>query len=82
MDTDKWDIEAQPDVPGAPNKDQVATMVKKLLADRFQLKFHKDSKEMSAYVVDLGQGRTEDDQERFQGQACPACSSPVFLRSG
>ena len=51
MDTDKWDIEAQPDVPGAPNKDQVATMVKKLLADRFQLKFHKDSKEMSAYVL-------------------------------
>lgn len=53
MDTDKWDIEAQPDVPGAPNKDQVATMVKKLLADRFQLKFHKDSKEMSAYLLTL-----------------------------
>jgi uncharacterized protein (TIGR03435 family) len=51
MDTDKWDIEAQPDVPGAPNKKQVETMVRKLLADRFQLKFHKDSKELSAYVL-------------------------------
>jgi uncharacterized protein (TIGR03435 family) len=51
MDKDKWDIEAQPDVPGAPNKQQVATMVKKLLAERFQLKFHKDSKELSAYVL-------------------------------
>ena len=39
---DKWDIEAQPDVPGAPNRDQVATMVQKLLADRYQLKFHKE----------------------------------------
>ncbi len=54
MDTDKWDIEAQPDVPGAPNRQQVATMVQKLLADRFQLKFHKDSKELSAYVLTVG----------------------------
>jgi len=51
MDTDKWDIEAQPDVPGAPNKQQVTAMVRKLLADRFQLKFHKDTKELSAYVL-------------------------------
>jgi uncharacterized protein (TIGR03435 family) len=51
LDKDKWDIEAQPDVPGAPNKEQVGTMVKKLLADRFQLKFHEDKKELSAYVL-------------------------------
>jgi uncharacterized protein (TIGR03435 family) len=51
MDKDKWDIEAQPDVPGAPNKLQVATMIQKLLADRFQLKFHDDKKELSAYVL-------------------------------
>jgi uncharacterized protein (TIGR03435 family) len=51
MDKDKWDIEAQPDVAGAPNKQQVSTMVQKLLADRFQLKFHKDTKELSAYVL-------------------------------
>ena len=56
MDTDKWDIEAQPDVPGAPNRTQVETMVRKLLADRFQLKFHKDSKELSAYVLTVGKG--------------------------
>ena len=49
--TDKWDIEAQPDVPGAPNRDQVAGMVQKLLADRYQLKFHKETREMPAYVL-------------------------------
>jgi uncharacterized protein (TIGR03435 family) len=53
MDKDKWDIEAQPDVPGAPNKNQVMTMVKKLLADRFELKFHEDKKELSAYVLTM-----------------------------
>ena len=51
VETDKFDIEAQPDVPGAPNKDQVSMMVQKLLADRFQMKFHKDSKELPAYVL-------------------------------
>jgi uncharacterized protein (TIGR03435 family) len=56
MDSDKWDIEAQPDVPGAPNKQQVATMVQKLLADRFELKFHKDTRELSAYVLTVSKG--------------------------
>lgn len=66
VDTDKWDIEAQPDVPGAPNRNQVATMVEKLLADRFQLKFHKESKELSAYVLTVsktGQKMTKSDSD-------------------
>ena len=64
MDTDKWDIEAQPDVPGTPNRQQLRTMVQKLLADRFQLKFHKDTKELSAYVLSVsksGQKMTKSD---------------------
>lgn len=51
VSTDKWDIEGQPDVPGTPNRKQMESMVQKLLADRFQLKLHKESKEMSAYVL-------------------------------
>ena len=51
VETDKWDIEAQPDVPGTPNEAQVKTMVRKLLANRFQLKTHLESKEMSAYLL-------------------------------
>lgn len=51
MSSDKFDIAAQPDVPGSPNTQQLRTMVEKLLADRFQLKFHRDTKEMSAYVL-------------------------------
>lgn len=54
MDSDKFDIAAQPDIPGSPNNDQLNSMVKKLLADRFQLKFHRDSKELSAYVLTVG----------------------------
>jgi uncharacterized protein (TIGR03435 family) len=53
MTTDKWDIEAQPDAPGTPNDKQLKSMLQKLLADRFQLKFHQDKKEMSAYVLEV-----------------------------
>ena len=51
VDSDKWDIEAQPDVPGSPNDKQLKIMVRKLLTDRFQFAFHKDSKELSAYLL-------------------------------
>jgi len=51
VSTDKYDIAAQPDIPGAPNQAQLKTMIRKLLADRFQLKFHKEDKELPAYVL-------------------------------
>lgn len=54
INTEKFDIEAKPDVPGAPNGKQLKEMVQKLLADRFALKFHKDQKEMAAYVLTVG----------------------------
>jgi uncharacterized protein (TIGR03435 family) len=56
MSTAKFDIDAKPDVPGSPNREQLKTMVQKLLADRFQLKFHRDKKELSAYVLSVAKG--------------------------
>jgi uncharacterized protein (TIGR03435 family) len=52
----KFDISAKPDTPGQPNDKQLKLMVQKLLADRFQLKFHRDKKELSAYVLSVGKG--------------------------
>ena len=49
--TEKFDIAAQPDIPGGFSDKQLKAMVQKLLAERFQLKFHKDNKELSAYVL-------------------------------
>lgn len=48
---DRYDIAAVPDVEGAPNPEQVRSMIRKLLAERFALKFHKDSRELSAFVL-------------------------------
>ena len=53
MDSQKFDISAKPDTPGSPNRKELQTMIQKLLADRFQLKFHKDKKELSAYVLSV-----------------------------
>lgn len=54
MSTDKFDIDAKPDTPGQPSGEQLKEMVRKLLADRFALKFHNDQKEMGAYVLTVG----------------------------
>jgi bla regulator protein blaR1 len=48
---EKWDILAKPDTPGGPNLFQLQSMVQKLLADRFGLVFHREKREISAYVI-------------------------------
>jgi uncharacterized protein (TIGR03435 family) len=51
VETDKFDIEAQPDGEGAPSDKQWKIMWQKLLAERFKLSFHRDKKELSVYVL-------------------------------
>ena len=51
IDKDRYDIAAVPDVDGAPNPEQVRSMIRKLLTDRFKLTFHKDKRDLSAYVL-------------------------------
>ena len=56
MDKDRYDIAAVPEQEGVPNGEQLKVMIKKLIADRFAMKFHNDKKEMSAYVLTVGKG--------------------------
>jgi len=51
IERDRYDISATPDREGTPTADQVRIMIRKLLADRFQLKFHHDQRELSAFVL-------------------------------
>jgi uncharacterized protein (TIGR03435 family) len=50
---DRYDIAAVPDQDGVPSPDQLKIMIRKLLADRFKLTFHKDKRELSAYVLTI-----------------------------
>jgi uncharacterized protein (TIGR03435 family) len=56
MELDKFDILAKPDTPGIPNATQLRTMLQKLLAERFGLEFHREKRELSAYVITVDKG--------------------------
>lgn len=54
MSSEKFDIDAKPDIAGQPSGEQLKGMMQKLLADRYGLKFHRDEKDMPAYVLTVG----------------------------
>ena len=56
LDTDKYDLTAKPDVEGQPSLKQMRAMMQKLLADRFQLTFHREKIELPAYAVTVAKG--------------------------
>jgi uncharacterized protein (TIGR03435 family) len=53
VDQSKYDVQAKPDGDGQPSDKQWRTMLQKLLAERFKLTFHRDKKDLSAYVIVL-----------------------------
>jgi uncharacterized protein (TIGR03435 family) len=49
-----YDIEARAPGDGIPKQEEVRQMLQKLLVDRFQLKFHREPKEMAVYILTIG----------------------------
>lgn len=76
VDTDKFDITAQPDAPGQPSDKQWKAMLQKLLADRFGLKFHRDKKELSVYALVV----TEKGSKLNKSQGDPNGLPGLFFR--
>lgn len=54
LDKEKYDLMAEPEGEGQPNDKQWKTMLQKLLADRFQLKFHREKADLSVYAIVVG----------------------------
>jgi uncharacterized protein (TIGR03435 family) len=54
LDKDRYDIAAVPVEEGAPNPAQLKVMIQKLIEDRFQLKFHHEKRDLSAFVLTVG----------------------------
>ena len=54
FESEKYDIEAQPDIAGQPNEKQLKSMLQKLLTERFQFAFHREKKSLSVYAIVLG----------------------------
>jgi uncharacterized protein (TIGR03435 family) len=58
LETDNFDIIAKPDAEGLPDRKQWRLMVEKMLADRWQLKFHHEQKELPVYAIQVGKNGT------------------------
>ncbi|MEP7351919.1 MAG: TIGR03435 family protein [Acidobacteriota bacterium] len=54
--SEKFDIEGEADGEGEPNLDQWKLMLRKMLADRFQLSFHIEKKELTVYALTVAKG--------------------------
>jgi uncharacterized protein (TIGR03435 family) len=74
---DRYDIDAVPDQPGTPNLQQMRGIFRKLLADRFQLTFHHEKREMVAYVLTVGKtGQKLTPSQTVQGNLPGMGASP------
>jgi uncharacterized protein (TIGR03435 family) len=55
LETDRFDVSAR--APSGSNPEQAKLMLQALLAERFSLKLHKDSKELRGFVLSSGSGK-------------------------
>ena len=76
ISSDKFDVDGEPDVPGTPDANQVKGMVQKLLTDRFALKFHRETKTMSAYMLTVA----KNGPKLEKSQADPSALPSLFFR--
>jgi len=51
LQTEKYDVTGKPDKPGRPGIEQLKAMIRKLLADRFQLTSHHEKSELPVYAI-------------------------------
>jgi len=54
--TERYDITGKPDPEGQPNPEQFKVMLRKLLADRFKLTFHREQRELPVYSLNTAKG--------------------------
>ena len=56
VETERWDAQGLPDVPGHPSLKQMQSLMRKLLEERFGLKVHRETKELAVYAITVGKG--------------------------
>ncbi len=69
-DSERYDIEAKAE--GNPGQDQLFSMLQELLRERFQLRYHRETREMPVYVIAPAKGGI-----RLQESKEGSCVVPV-----
>jgi uncharacterized protein (TIGR03435 family) len=72
VETDKYDVQAQQGTDNLPSTQQWKGMMQKLLADRFKLTFHRDTREIPVYVLTVAKSgpklaKSKDDPNGLPG---------------
>ncbi len=80
--SERYDITGKPDVPGQPNADQRKIMMRKLLADRFQLKFHKDQRELPVFSLSVLKGGAKITRNDVKAETKSDTSGVIFRGPG
>jgi uncharacterized protein (TIGR03435 family) len=75
-DVERYDILAATPGETRPTLDQQMAMVRTLLTDRFNLKFHTEPKEFPVYVLTVARGGS-----KLKESAAPADEQPVLLNT-
>jgi uncharacterized protein (TIGR03435 family) len=78
FETDKFDLDGNPDVEGVPNDKQLKGMLKKLFAERFKLTFHNEKKELSVFALTVAKTGSKLKQSDADAGGLPG----LFFRPG
>src|SRR5579871_2042488 len=66
LDEDRYDIEAKA-AGGSPTKGQLRDMLQKLLADRFRVVLHRETRTLPVYALELAKGGSKLQASKDQG---------------
>lgn len=78
VDSDHYDILAETPGDTRPTHEEQMTMLRGLLADRFQLAFHREQKEFSIYELEVAKGGAKLKQSTAAADVAPALISVVY----
>jgi uncharacterized protein (TIGR03435 family) len=79
MNTDRFDIDAK--AVGDPPRDQLLLMLQSLLADRFKLEVHRETRELPTYDLLLAKGGPKLKEAKCVGQPSPQNPCGAFSGS-
>ena len=78
IDSDRYDIVAKTPNEIRPNLDEQMSMLRKLLADRFKLTFHRERKELSIYALTVARNGPKLKQSTEPPDAPPVLVNRIF----
>jgi len=82
--SDHFDMDVLPDHEGLPSLEQARGIVRKLLADRFGLKFHEETKDLSVYVLSVAKTGPKFTKSSSDPSSPPGLGGPpgrLFVRN-